>query len=164
MLGAIDWTDPALVKEISAAVSATLDAALSEIEGLLGPDRADWAWGRLHQTLMIHPALTGIDGVPHNWAQVGPAPKPGSGDTVGNAGYDANFHQTLGSTFRVVIDVGNWDASQAMNSPGQSGDPRSPHYADLFGPWSKGGSFPLLYSREAVEQHTETRIVLRPHG
>ena len=162
MLDAIDWMDPALVKEISAAVGTTLDAALSEIEGLLGPNRADWAWGRLHQALLIHPALTCIDGVPHDWAQVGPAPKPGSGDTVGNAGYDADFHQTFGSTFRVVIDVGNWDASQAMNSPGQSGDPRSLHYADLFEPWSKGSSFPLLYSREAVERHVETRIVLRP--
>lgn len=164
MLDAIDWTDPALVKEISAAVGTTLDAALSEIEGLLGPDRSDWGWGRLHQALLIHPALTGIDGVPHDWAQVGPAPRPGSGDTVGNAGYDADFHQTIGSTFRVVIDVGNWDASQAMNSPGQSGDPRSPHYADLFEPWSKGASFPLLYSRDAVERHVETRIVLRPQG
>lgn len=164
MLEAVDWADDTLVGQISAAVDATLEAALEEIERLLGADRARWAWGELHQALLVHPALVGVAGVPQEWARIGPAPRPGSGDTVGNAAYDAAFHQTLGSTFRVVIDVGNWDESRAMNSPGQSGDPRSPHYADLFGPWSSGESFPLLYSREAVERHLDTLITLRPSG
>jgi penicillin amidase len=70
--------------------------------------------------------------------------------------------QTGGATFRIVVDVGNWDGSLVMNSPGQSGDPDSPHYADLFEPWSRGEAFPLLYSRERVEAVTERRIHLRP--
>jgi penicillin G amidase len=60
--------------------------------------------------------------------------------------------------------VGNWDGSVAMNSPGQSGDRDSPHYDDLFEPWSRGEAFPLLYSREKVEEATERRIRLRPPG
>jgi penicillin amidase len=52
----------------------------------------------------------------------------------------------------------------AMNSPGQSGDRDSPHYDDLFEPWSRGEAFPLLYSREKVEEATERRIRLRPPG
>jgi penicillin amidase len=62
----------------------------------------------------------------------------------------------------MVVDVGNWDSSRAMNAPGQSGDPRSAHYGDLFSSWVAGDSFPLLYSRAAVEAHAETRIRLRP--
>ncbi|MDQ3942857.1 MAG: penicillin acylase family protein [Actinomycetota bacterium] len=31
-----------------------------------------------------------------------------------------------------MVDVGNWDNSLLMNTPGQSGDPCSSHYADLF--------------------------------
>jgi penicillin amidase len=61
-----------------------------------------------------------------------------------------------------VLDVGNWDASQAINTPGQSGDPWSPHYRDLAPLWAHGRYFPLLYSRPAVAAATAKRLVLRP--
>ncbi|MGR6964358.1 penicillin acylase family protein [Geodermatophilus sp. URMC 61] len=74
------------------------------------------------------------------------------------------FVQTGGATFRIVVDVGDWDGSLVMNSPGQSGAPDSPHYADLFEAWSRGEAFPLCYSRARVEAVTERRIRLRPPG
>lgn len=49
-----------------------------------------------------------------------------------------------------------------MNSPGQSGNPDSEHYSDLFAAWAADGSFPLLYSRERVEKNTARTITLRP--
>ncbi|MGY1683402.1 penicillin acylase family protein [Geodermatophilus sp. SYSU D01176] len=55
-----------------------------------------------------------------------------------------------------------WRGSLVMNSPGQSGDPDSPHYSDLFDAWSRGQAFPLCYSRARVEAVTERRIRLRP--
>ena len=67
-----------------------------------------------------------------------------------------------GASFRMVADVGNWDASVAINTPGQSGDPASAHYRDLAPLWAQGGYFPLAYSREAVEKAARTRIELRP--
>jgi penicillin amidase len=93
---------------------------------------------------------------------VGPAPRGGSGDTVGSTAYTPDFRQRGGATFRLVVDVGDWDRSVAMNSPGQSGVPTSPHYRDLFEPWAADGSFPLLYSRSLVERNLGERIVLRP--
>jgi penicillin amidase len=62
----------------------------------------------------------------------------------------------------MVLDVGNWDESRAVNYPGQSGNPDDKHYKDLTGMWAKGEYFPLLYSRAAVEKATERRITLRP--
>jgi penicillin amidase len=62
----------------------------------------------------------------------------------------------------MVVDVGSWDDSVAMNSPGQSGDPSSPHYRDLFDAWARDESFPLLFSRDRIEAVTEQRILLRP--
>jgi penicillin amidase len=62
----------------------------------------------------------------------------------------------------MVTDVGNWDASVAINAPGQSGDPASPHYRDLAPLWAQGRYFPLAYSRQAVEKATRLRIELRP--
>ena len=73
-----------------------------------------------------------------------------------------DFRQTGGPSFRVVVDVGNWDNSRAINTPGQSGDPDSPHYRDLASLWLKGDYFPLLYSRKRIDAETLHRIVLQP--
>ena len=93
---------------------------------------------------------------------MGPAPRGGSGDTVGSTLYAPDFVQIGGATFRLVVDVGAWDESVAMNAPGQSGVPDSPHHHDLFAPWAADEAFPLLYSRAAVEQNLGSRILLRP--
>ena len=37
-----------------------------------------------------------------------------------------DFRQMNGPSVRIVLDVGNWDNSRAVNHPGQSGDPESP--------------------------------------
>lgn len=161
MLEAIDWTDTGRASEMAAMVDSTMRSALEEIEALLGPDRETWTWGALHHTLLVNPALDGVTQAPMNWKRVGPAPRPGSGDTVGMASYDSQFRQVVGSSFRIAIDVGDWDESRAMNAPGQSGDPRSPHYQDLFDSWVRSESFPLAFSREAVQRHAERTIWLR---
>lgn len=140
----------------------TLSAAVDEVAGLLGDDPVAWSWGALHHAHPQHPIAALLAGPAPEWAAVGPAPRGGSGDTVGAAAYGPGFRQTAGATFRIVVDVGSWDDSVAMNSPGQSGVPGSPHYDDLFAGWAADGSFPLLYSREAVEKHTRRTITLRP--
>jgi penicillin amidase len=162
MLAAYDGADRALVDELTAGVDTSLRGALAEIEQLIGSDRSAWTWGRVHHTRLVNTALAGTEGVPPQWVQLGPVPRAGSGDTVGMTGYGPDFRQTIGSTFRMVIDVGEWDSSRVVNSPGQSGDPRSPHYADLFPVWAAGESFPLAYSRGMVEANVGMRIRLRP--
>jgi penicillin amidase len=92
---------------------------------------------------------------------VGPAPKSGDGDVVGVDHYRAkDFRAQIAASFRMVLDVGHWDDSLAVNAPGQSGDPSSPHYRDLFPLWLEGKYFPLVYSRAAVEKVTERKIIL----
>ena len=94
---------------------------------------------------------------------VGPIPKDGSEYTPNQSLYRANdFRQPNGPSFRVIVDVGNWDNSRAVNHPGQSGDPGNPHYRDLAPMWRDGRYFPLLYSRKAVEEATESIIRLVP--
>ncbi|MCX4669003.1 penicillin acylase family protein [Streptomyces sp. NBC_01381] len=140
----------------------TLADAVGELGRLLGPDPGGWAWGALHQAQLRHPIAGLIDGPAPEWASLGPVPRGGSGDTVGAAAYGPGFRQTAGATFRIVVDVGSWDDSVAMNSPGQSGVPGSEHYEDLFGAWAADGSFPLLYSRAAVEKGARRTITLLP--
>jgi penicillin G amidase len=73
-----------------------------------------------------------------------------------------DFRVTIGASVRLVMDVGNWNASLFVNTPGQSGDSRSPHYRDLAPLWAKGEYAPLLYSDGAVSGATEAVIQLVP--
>lgn len=146
---------------LNEGVTQTLGQALEDLAQLLGPDRDNWTWGALHQTTLRHPVLSKAAEVPEDWGSLPAVPRAGSGDTVGLTGYDAEFNAVMGASFRMVLDVGEWDQSRVVNTPGQSADPRSKHYADLLELWAEDGSFPLLYSREAVEDAVDQRIILR---
>ena len=141
-----------------ALLAETLAAAYADLAGRLGPDPARWAWGDLHHGYFQHP-LSALDPS----LDIGPLPKPGSASTVMHAAYrPTDFRVTNGASVRFVLDVGNWDASVCVNAPGQSGDPASPHYRDLSGPWSRGEYVAFLYSAEAVDSATDLRIRLTP--
>lgn len=144
----------------AALVLSSLESAVADLKVRLGEDPGAWSWGRLHRAEPKHPLHDLLPGT--EWTRVGPLPRGGSGDTVGSAPFTSDFTQSAGATFRIVVDVGDWDESVAMNSPGQSGVPHSQHYADLFEPWANDRWFPLLYSRESVERAGLSRIVLRP--
>lgn len=144
-------------------LETSLAAAWAELEKLAGPDPASWRWERLHSVLFAHPLANALDDATRARLNVGPFPKQGGSDTVNVSAYDpASLRQTGGPSFRVVIDVGQWDNSRAINTPGQSGDPASPHYRDLAPLWLKGEYVPLLYSRPKVDAAAERRIELLP--
>jgi penicillin amidase len=67
-----------------------------------------------------------------------------------------------GGSLKLIADLNDWDSSVALNNPGQSGDPRSPHYRDLFELWAKGKYFPIFYSRVRVESVAERVLILQP--
>jgi penicillin amidase len=141
----------------------SLAAAYRQMRRLQGPDSRQWRWGRLQFNLCEHPFSPLVDEQTRVKVNVGPTPKDGGRYTVNASGYrTSDFRQVLGPSARLVIDVGNWDNSKAVNHPGQSGDPDSRHYRDLEPLWRSGQYFPLLYSREAVENATEKKIDLLP--
>jgi penicillin G amidase len=141
----------------------SLERAWAETVTLLGDDPRAWRWGTLHHAALRHPLAHLLPAPEGSTLELGPLPRGGSGETPGATSYDREtFRQVSGASFRMVIDVGEWDRSLAMNAPGQSGDPASPHWADLFPEWAADRAFPLLYSRERVEAETTMRIVLEP--
>ena len=91
---------------------------------------------------------------------VGPFPRGGDGFTVNSTGSYNN--QYSGASFRIFVDTEDWDRTLAMNNPGQSGNPESSHYNDLFEEWARDGVFPLFYSREKIESVTHEKINLIP--
>jgi len=142
---------------------SSLAGAVKEVEDRLGPDPKAWAWGSLHQAEFSH-ALSPLAS-PEQKAgmKAGPAPMAGTSLSPMAATWRSeNFRVSAGASFRMVLDVGNWDASRTINTPGQSGNPDSPHFRDLFPLWVTGQYVPLTYSRKAVEAATETVIRLSP--
>jgi len=61
-----------------------------------------------------------------------------------------------------VADVGAWDNSRVLLLPGQSGDPRSPHYRDWYQNWLAGSAQRLWFSKAAVDAHAVTRTTISP--
>ncbi len=141
----------------------TLAAAMQETVERLGPDPATWHWSRLHYNWTEHPLSAALDAAERASWSIGPLPKGGDG-YVPNMSWvrAADFRQITGPSIRLVMDVGDWDRSWAMNFPGQSGDVRDAHYRDLAGPWLRGEYFSLLFSRAAVERVTERTLRLIP--
>jgi len=147
-----------LLPDRDALLARTLAAAVADCRARLG-EPADWAWGRLHHGYFAHPLGRTAPGL----ADVGPLAKGGSGSCVMNAGYRlSDFRVITGASFRMVVDVGAWDNSRCINAPGQSGDPASPHYADLAPLWARGDYVPMLYTRAAVDAAAEHVFHLRP--
>ncbi len=141
----------------------SLALAWADMQKLGGADAAQWQWGKLHTSFFGHVLANAADDATRIRLNVGPMPKQGGTDTVNLSSYDPNsLRQFAGPSFRMVLDVGGWDNSRAVNAPGQSGDPASPHYRDLAPLWLKGEYFPLLYTRAKTEASLSRRIDLVP--
>ena len=145
----------------TAILLGSLGTAFAEGRKLFGSDPALWRWGALH-VADFKPAL-GIAGRSAE-RRVGPLPIGGSGSTPMAMGSGPDFHLVSGASVRVVLDVGAWDNSMAINTPGQSGDPSSPHYRDLFARWATGNYVPFVWSRPRVLQEAERIIRVKPAG
>lgn len=153
--------DPAATRD--AILIASLEAAVAEVASRLGPDPSTWAWGRLHQAQFTHVLASLARDGEASGLSVGPAPMAGTSlSPLAATWRPDDFRVTSGASFRMVLDVGNWDASRFINTPGQSGDIDSAHARDLFETWSRGGYLPLVYSRKAVEAATERVLRLSP--
>lgn len=124
-----------------------LAMAIDTLETNLGRDWTTWRWGALHKARFEHPITAAYDL---------PAVERGGDFTT------VNLSAQWGASFREIIDLSDWDNSVATNVPGQSGQPESPHYSDLLDMWARGEYFPLVFTRDAVEQSTAHRLVLKP--
>ena len=90
--------------------------------------------------------------------------EPGRKHTHGEA-IDGAFVEGINASFSrsdQTPEVGDWDRSVGTNTPGQSGDPDSPHYRDLYEPWAAVEDFPSFFSRAKVELVMEAKTVLLP--
>jgi len=143
----------------NALLSDSLAEAAAEARRTLGEDLSAWRWGALHHIRFHHPLA--LDDDLRRLFDLGPVERGGDSNTVNNTG-GGGFRQTSGASYRQIFDLADWDRSVVTSVPGQSGQPASPHYADLLPLWGEGKYFPLPYTRAAVEKHTKQKLLLEP--
>ncbi|GAB2606061.1 penicillin acylase family protein [Pseudactinotalea suaedae] len=176
------WDDRAtltVVEQRDQILAQALIAARSQLTVLLGKAPQDWRWGQLHQAAPQHQAL-GSEGVPtiiRNLVNPDPIGVAGGSSIVNANGWNAAsweevdgeltypvFDVTAVPAMRMVLDVADWDASTWVQLTGNSGHPLSQNYADQFGPWAEGETFPWAFTPDAVEDAEEQTLVLLPPG
>ena len=154
-----------LVQQMRSApdtVTASLVSAWAEAVELLGDDPERWQWGDLHRIEFAHPLLDRVPESQRDDWTFPSLPRGGTAYSLNNTRFrPEDFKVRGGASFRMVVDVGNWDKAQMTNAPGQSGDPRSPFYDNLLEGWANDKSFPLYYSRYRVERNARLRIDLK---
>jgi penicillin amidase len=153
-------TDPIAGRD--AVLLTALDRAVGELERRLGPDMERWRYGQpaLKHVRLKHPLSEVVKADVAARLDLGPIPRGGYAHTVNST--SDNDNQSTGASFRIIADTGDWDRSLGTNTPGQSGDPESPHYRDLFEPWARGRYFPVFFSRSRVQSVSEAKILLTP--
>ena len=143
-----------------AVLLESLQEAFTELTSTLGKDSAGWRWGDLHTIGFRHPLSNSL--ARRTVFDLEPVERGGDGFTP-NATRGPGYSQSSGASYRHILDVGDWDRSVFTSTPGQSGQPGSPHYDDLLPLWAEGEYAPLVFSRKAVEESTAHRLMLQPN-
>lgn len=138
--------------------------AVTDLETRLGKDIDQWHYGQANNkhTYMEHALSKVVRKDIRDSLDLGPLPRGGNAYTPGSTG--SNLRQSSGASFRMIVNTGDWDSAVATNGPGQSGNPASPFYKNLFEPWATDQYFPVYFSRKKIDSvavRTETMTPLR---
>jgi penicillin amidase len=144
---------------------AAMINARKEITSLMARDTDQWQWGKLHTVRLQNPTL-GTSGITpiENLFNRGHYPVGGGPAVVNAMGYDdrTGYTVTDGPAMRMLIDLGDLDASRWVNQSGVSGHAFHRHYDDQTKLWANQRLWPFVSSQGAVEARTETRQELLP--
>jgi penicillin amidase len=149
----------------AAQSAAALSAAVRRLRAEHGPDPAAWGWGRLRTLTLRHPV--GDQPMLADAFNLGPVPFPGDCTTplqAASGPLDPFANPGFLPNMRAVIDLADPDAGRWSLAGGQSGNPCSRHYRDLFDVWLRGDGVPIPFTVGAVEAATVATLELLPKG
>jgi penicillin amidase len=143
-------------------LAEAFENGIAYLEETLGEDMNNWQYGqeKFKHTYMAHALGELVNEELKAKLDLGPLPRGGNSYTPGSTG--GNNRQSSGASFRMIVNTGDWDAAVGTNGPGQSGNPESPFYSNLFEPWAKDQYFPVYYSRDKIDSVAADRILLSP--
>jgi penicillin G amidase len=150
-------------------VASALGAAVKTLEThTASTDPARWSWGTVRTLVMHHPLARApiVGKVLARVYNLGPIACGGDADVINQAAVlplaplaPADNLPSL----RVVMDVGAWENSRFVLPGGQSGNPLSPHYRDLFEFWQRGEGVPIAFTQEQMKASPVQTLELFPN-
>lgn len=147
-----EWFTGDVVAKRDQAIVTSLRDAVDKLTEDQGADPAQWRYGAYNQQELRHALSDLVDFRTRRQIDIGPEERYVVNNTIADEG----------ASWRYIAEPGNWDQAVAMNNPGQSGDPESPYYDNLFTQWAEGETFPLHFSDDSVRENTELLIWLQP--
>ena len=137
-------------------------SSLQDLKNRLGDNVDDWIYGQSNykHIKISHPLDDIVNDSIGKIISFKTYPRGGNAYTPGST--SSSLNQSSGASFRVIIDTKDWDNSIATNSPGQSGNPESPFYRNLYESWANDEYFKLLYSKSLIEKNSYNNIVYYP--
>ena len=157
------WFDLGHGEKRDDVLRLALRQAVDFLKAELGPDMAQWSWGRLHQLTFNH--ILGSRKPLDQVFSIGPFPIGGDGNTVAasfTSFCNLNHCPVVGPPYRFIADLGDLDHCWGVLTPGQSGHLASRHYDDGVKPWLEGTYHPILFRRDEIDANLEERLVLDP--
>jgi penicillin amidase len=145
-------------------LSASLGAALAELEQHNGDDMSVWRWSNAHQAHFSNMIFSGIpllSKLSEVFVGVG-----GNTRTLNNSRADfdqpGRFPATFGTRYRQIIDLSDLSNSRFIIAPGISGNIFSPYYKHLAGKWANGEYVRLTGSLEELKSAANGEFILYP--
>ncbi len=160
-----DATTEGVIEDRDVVLSTAMQQARDDLTRALSVSPRQWSWGRLHQLRLEHQTVGQSDvGPVRALFNRGPFPVGGGSASVDATdwyapeGYDVDSAPSM----RMVVDLVDLDRSRWVNLTGASGHPASAHYRDQVETWAEGGSYPWAFTKDAVAETTEDKLLLRP--
>ena len=150
------------VQDKTEFLNKTFDLTIKSLIKKYGDESSKWVYGQENykHVKIYHPLEKVVNDSIKDIIGLNTYPRGGDGFTPGSTSSELN--QRSGGSFRVVINTKDWDNSFATNSPGQSGNPKSKFYKNLYEDWANDRFFPLLYTKNKVLMNLSDRKVYRP--
>ncbi|HKV35650.1 MAG TPA: penicillin acylase family protein [Pyrinomonadaceae bacterium] len=131
----------------------SFDEAIANLKRTLGADETKWTWGEMVKARFPHP----LSGAPFIGAQftVPPFPQNGTGGLLG-----ATVNVGSSVSMRLIADLSDLDKTQQGIALGQSGLPKSPHWADQLADWRAVTPREFPFSAAAVTKAAKETLTL----
>lgn len=137
------WLEPLYLKRIlalpqkQAFLGQSLSRAMAALVKSQGQAEKNWQWGNVHHAVFNELGVGKAKSVAWIWRRS--IPSPGGDYTIDVGTFDpATWAQIVGPSYRDIIDLGDLQNSEYMQTLGQSGSPISDNYSDMMPMWRNG--------------------------
>ena len=159
----IDQISKMEVNQKKSFLIETFIVSINNLKNKFGENIENWTYGQdeYKHIKVKHPLEDIVNDSIYKILSFKSYPRGGNGYTPNST--SSNLSQSSGASFRVIIDTKDWDNSLATNSPGQSGNPTSPFYRNLYEDWANDKYFNLFYSKKKIKSNLYSREIYYPN-